>query len=329
MAIRKLLVALLVIALALAIGSCKKEAAQNKQLTKLRVLLDWTPNTNHAGLYVARDLGYFAEEGLEVEIIQPGSNTVESIVAAGKAEFGFSYQESVTLARAQAEPIRIKSVAAVIQHNTSGFAALESSGIKSPKDFAGKRYGSSGWPSELDILRQVLDAEGIAENKVEIVQGVYDFQSTIGKDADFEWIYYGWDGIQAGLQGNKIKFMPIRDIDPVFDFYTPVIISSDDYLAGNGDTAKAFLKALGRGYDHCAAQPAKSAELLCKAVPELDARLVAASLEYLAGEFKADAPRWGEQREEVWQRFADWMLSRGLISAKVPATEFFSNGYLP
>lgn len=103
---------------------------------EVTVVLDWYPNTNHTGLYVAKDLGYYEEEGLNVEIVQPSRLTAEQIVASGKAEFGVSYQEAVTLARGEGLPI--VSIAAVIQHNTSGFAWLKSEGIKSVKDWEGK-----------------------------------------------------------------------------------------------------------------------------------------------------------------------------------------------
>ena len=93
---------------------------------KVTMVLDWTPNTNHTGLFVALDKGYYKEEGLDVEIVQPPESGAETLVATGKADFGISYQEQVTYAKTSEDPLPIKAVATVIQHNTSGFA--------SPKD---------------------------------------------------------------------------------------------------------------------------------------------------------------------------------------------------
>lgn len=316
--------AILILAV-LASVSCQQQ--DKAGLRKIRAVLDWTPNTNHTGLYVAQELGYFEDEGLEVEIIQPGENTAERIVASGQAEFGISYQESVTIARSQSIPI--KSIAAIIQHNTSGFASLHEDNILSAKDFEGKAYGSSGWPSELEILRHVMELGEADFEKVEIVSGVYDFFSTIGRDVDFEWIYYGWDGVQAKIKDIKINYIPIRAIDPVFDFYTPVIITSDMLINSDPELARSFLRAVSKGYEYCVSEPAKAGEILIEAVPELDRDLVLASLEYLKDEFKADAPKWGLQKHEVWQRFGDWMYQKRIIGIGVKAAETFTNEFLP
>src|SRR6478672_5656716 len=115
----------------------KEKANQTKkELKKVTVVLDWTPNTNHTGLYVAKEKGYFKEQGLDVEIIQPGQTGADQLIASGKADFGVSYQESITQARVQGVPL--VSIAAIIQHNTSGFASPAAKNIVSPKDFAGK-----------------------------------------------------------------------------------------------------------------------------------------------------------------------------------------------
>ncbi len=319
------LLAILILLLALSAGCKKKD--DSPKLRKIRVVLDWTPNTNHAGVYVASQLGYFKEQGLDVEIIQPGENTAELIVASGQADFGFSYQESVTIARSKNIPV--KSIAAVIQHNTSGFASLKEANILSPKDFAGKQYGSSGWPSELEVLKQVAKTSGASFDSIRVVSGVYDFFSTIGKDVDFEWIFFGWDGVQAQLRGIPINFIPAREIDPSLDFYTPVLIANDLLANSEPELMKKFLAATSKGYEYCIKDPAKSAELMSKAVPELDRELVKASLEYLKNEFQSDAPRWGQQSPEVWKNFAEWMYLRRIINVGVDTSVAFTNEYLP
>lgn len=317
---------LLILPLIILFGACKQEAKE-PGLRKVRVVLDWTPNTNHAGVYAAKEMGWYKELGLDVQIIQPGENTAEKIVAASQAEFGFSYQESVTIARSESLPI--KSIAAVIQHNSSGFASLKSANIHSPKDFVGKRYGSSSWPSELDILRQVMSKEGASFDSLTVVSGVYDFFSTIGRDADVEWIFYGWDGIRAQLTNVEINFIPAKDIDPIFDFYTPVLITSDFLANSEPELMKDFLAATAKGYELCRKDPKKAAELLLKAVPELDKELVYASLEYLSQEFQGDAPRWGQQDPMVWKRFSEWMYEKRIIRIAVNPLETFTNEFLP
>jgi ABC-type nitrate/sulfonate/bicarbonate transport system substrate-binding protein len=153
---RTLSLILSIILLSLSLVSCQNKKKTREGLDIVTLTLDWTPNTNHAGFYVAQALGYFQEEGIELSIMQPTEGLTDNIVANGSSEFGISYQENVI--RARSENIPIVSIAAIIQHNTSGFASLPDSGIKSPKDFEGKRYGSWDSPSEMDILKTIMKA---------------------------------------------------------------------------------------------------------------------------------------------------------------------------
>ncbi len=309
--------------LLLTIFGCGKSQGN---LEKVSVTLDWTPNTNHTGLYVAQELGYFTEEGLQVEILQPGQSITDQIVATGKSHFGISYQENII--RARGEGIPLVSIAAVIQHNTSGFASLKEAGISSVKDFEGKRYGSWDSPSELAILKNVMQKAGADIDKVKVISGIYDFFSTIGKDADFEWIYYGWDGVIAAQRGVELDYIPLKDLNPIFDYYTPVLISSEDYLKDNAGTTKKFLSAVKKGYEYCITEPEKAADILIKHVPELNSEQVRASLSYLADQYQAEAAYWGMQRSEVWQSFANWMSDEKLISKPIEIDQAFTNEYL-
>ena len=306
-----------------ALSACGKG---KKEQNSLSITLDWTPNTNHSGLYVAQELGYFAEEGLEVEILQPGQGVTDQIVATGKSQFGVSYQENVI--RARSEGIPLVSLAAVIQHNTSGFASLKEAGITNPQDFEGKRYGSWDSPSELAILENVMEKHGADFQKVEVISGVYDFFSTIGKDADFEWIYYGWDGVIAQNRGIEMNYIPLRELNPVFDYYTPVIISSEEYISQNPDTSKKLLSAIKKGYEYCVQEPEKAAEILLKHVPELNEEQVKLSMAYLAKEYQADAEYWGYQSFEVWDRFARWMHEEKLIASEIDLSKAYSNEFV-
>ena len=169
-----------------------------KELEKITVVLDWTPNTNHTGLYVAKDQGYYEEEGLDVEIIMPGESGADQLVASGKADFGVSYQESITQARIQDVPI--VSIAAVIQHNTSGFASPVEKNIVSPKDFEGKKYGGWGSPIEKSVIASLMKQENADPEEVSIINiGNTDFFTAVERDVDFAWIYYGWTGVESKL----------------------------------------------------------------------------------------------------------------------------------
>ncbi|ADA66370.1 MAG: Pyrimidine biosynthesis enzyme [Thermotoga sp. 47_83] len=296
---------------------------------EVTVVLDWYPNTNHTGLYVAKDLGYYEEEGLNVEIVQPSRLTAEQIVASGKAEFGVSYQEAVTLARGEGLPI--VSIAAVIQHNTSGFAWLKSEGIKSVKDWEGKKYGTWGSPIERATIEYIMKKYGADPSKVIFVNvGQMDFfAGTLNDVFDFAWIFYGWDGVASKVKGIEIEFLPLREIDEVFDYYTPVLITSESLIEKNPDLVRRFLKATAKGYEYAIQHPVGAAKILLKYAPELDEKIVVESQKYLAGQYKADAEKWGYQKEEVWRRYAEWLHSTGFLKEMIDVTKAFTNEFLP
>lgn len=299
------------------------------ELTKVTVVLDWYPNTNHTGIYVAKELGYYKAQGLEVEIKQPSQLTTEQLVAAQKAEFGISFQETVTLGRAQGMPI--VSIAAIIQHNTSGFAARKDEGIKSPKDFEGKKYGSWGSPIEKATLKYIMELYGADYKKVKFVNlGAVDFLAATERDiCDFMWIYYGWEGISAKLNGVDIFYLPLKDLSEVFDYYTPVIITNESFIKSSPDIVKKFLYATSKGYEYAIKNPEKAARILLKFAPELDERLVLESQKWLKDEYTADAPYWGYQKKEVWERYAEWLFEQGFIEEMIDVEKAFTNKFLP
>jgi len=301
---------------------------EKKSLEKVSVVLDWTPNTNHTGLYVAKDKGYFEEEGLDVEIIMPGEAGADQLVASGKAEFGVSYQESITLARVQDVPL--VSIAAIIQHNTSGFASPVDKNIKTPKDFEGKAYGGWGSPVEKSVIASLMKQEKADVEKVDFVNmGDTDFFTAVKRDIDFAWIYYGWTGVEAELRGEKINMVYLTDYSEKLDYYTPVLSTNEKMISDNPDTVKAFMKAAAKGYQYTMDHPAEAADILLAAAPDLDADLVKKSQEWLASKYQDDAPRWGEQKLEVWENYANWMLENKLLEGELDAKKAFTNEFLP
>ncbi|MDF2892868.1 MAG: transporter substrate-binding protein [Clostridia bacterium] len=300
------------------------------QLEKVTVILDWVPNTNHTGMYAALESGYYKEQGLDVEIIQPTAGGSADLIAAGQGQFGISYQEQVTYARTAETPLEVKAIAAIIQHNTSGFASPKEKNIVTPKDFEGKKYGGWGSPAEEAMLKGLMEKNGADFSKLEMVDiGAVDFFTSVQNNVDFTWIYYGWDGIAAELQEFPLNFIKLQDEDANLDFYTPVIITNEDMLKNNPELVKKFLKATARGYQDCISKPEEAVEALLKHAPEIDRDLAVASQQYLASEYIADAPRWGEMKLETWENYANWMFNNKLINVKLNANEAYTNEYLP
>lgn len=326
---KKGLKALLAASLLFTFAGCSAGKKEESKEQKVKVVLDWFPNTNHTGLYVAKTKDYYKKQGLDVEIIQPGENTsAEQMVASGKADFGVSYQENVTTARV--EDIPVVSIGAVIQHNTSAFASLKKDNITSPKAFEGKRYGGWGAPAEEATLKTIMDKHQADYNKVQkVVLGQTDFFKSIGRDADFEWIYYGWDGIEAKRKGIELNTIMLKDLDPALDYYSPVIITSEKHAKQDKDFVKKFMKATTDGYNFAIKEPQASADILIKNVPDINKELVQESQKWLSTKYQDDAKVWGVQKEEVWTNYMNFLYDNKVIKKKIDVKAAFTNEFLP
>lgn len=306
------------------LAACTSQAEGPVTLT---LMLDWVPNTNHTGIFVAQHEGFFEDAGLEVEIVQPGEVFAEQAVAGGAADFGISFQEQITLARAEAVPL--VSIAAIIQNNTSGFASRVAG---SPGEWEGLRYGSFGSPFEEPTLRELMRCDGGDFDALEIVNtGFSDPLALLSQEQiDLAWIFYGWQGVQAARQGIELEVVMMGDwFDCIPDYYTPVIFAAEATLEERPEIVRAFLKAVSRGYRFAIDEPATAAAILLDAVPELDEQLVRESQEWLSPRYQADAARWGEQDLEVWDAYSRWMADHDILAEAIQAERAFTNEYLP
>lgn len=293
------------------------------------MILDYVPNTNHTGLYVALHNGYFAEEGLNVNIIEPTEGATATLVAVGRGDFGISYQEEVTMAVASEDPLPIRAVAAVIQHNTSGFAAAVSKNIASPKDFEGKVYSSWGGPGEAATIHAVMDSVGADFSKLDIVISDGSGFAALERNIDLMWFYEAWDNVKCQLAGFPITYMELRQFDERLDYYTPVIITSEKMIAEKPETVRKFLAAASRGYAYAIENPEESAKILQTYAPDYDLEMLTISQNYLSPKYAEDAPRWGEMKDEVWNGYTDLLVEYGVLPEAISAERLYTNEFLP
>lgn len=318
----------LLLVLLLILSACAMPPKTDR--TKITFVLDWLPNTNHTGLYIAQTKGYFEKQGLDVEIIQPANSTAEQLVASGRADFGISYQEQLTYARTTKNALPIKAVAAILQHNTSGFASLKTSGIQTPKDFEGKRYGAYGTPSEYAMLAGIMADYGADISKTEVIDvASADFFTLVPKQIDYAWIFEGWAGIEAKLRGVELNYFSLRELDDTYDYYTPIIISNDAFLAENPDIAKKMLAAITDGYNDAVADPDEAATIFLANVPEANEELVRESQKFMSTKYIDDAPYFGYMEYDRFQKPADWLFEQGLLESPLDVSEAFTNEFLP
>ena len=324
---KKILALLAVLVMTFSLAACGTSTDKEK----VTFVLDWTPNTNHTGIYVAQELGYFDEAGLEVEIAQPPEDSSVALVASGKADFSISFQDSLAAALAGDDAMPVTAVAAVIQHNTSGIISRAGEGMDVPKGMEGHSYATWNGAIELATLERVVEADGGDFDKVELIPSTVTDEVTALKtdSVDSIWIFYGWAGVKTELENLDTDYFAFADIDPVFDYYTPVIIAGNEFLENNPETAKAFMEAVSKGYQYAIENPEEAAQILCDAVPELDPELVKASQKYLSDQYQSDAEYWGQIDADRWNAFYKWVNDNGLVEGNVPLDTGFTNEYLP
>ena len=312
-----------------ACGSKNETTVNSKGNEEIRLILDWTPNTNHTGFYVAQEKGYYRDLGLDVEIIQPSEGSSLQLLAAGKGDFAISYQEDLTYARTSDSPLPVMAIAAIIQHNTSGFASPKEKGIETVKDFENKVYGGWGSPSEQAILKAIMEKNGADFSKLKIVDaGTEDFFIATKNNLDFEWTFEAWTNIEAKLRGFDINYIPARDLDPALDYYTPIIATTEDTVNNKKDLAKKFMEATTKGYEEAIANPEESAKILVSKVPEISEELAIESQKYLADKYMEDTKIWGSMKDSVWDNYTKFLYDNKLISKEMKASEAYTNEFL-
>lgn len=299
-----------------------------QDLKKVTVILDYVPNTNHTGMYVALDKGYYKEAGLDVEIIEPTDGATATLIAQQKGTFGISYQEDVTIALTAEDPLPIKAVAAIIQHNTSGFVSLADSGIESPADFEGKTYAGWGGPGEAAVLEACMTQSGKDFSKLNMVISDGGGFETLGKSCDLMWFFQGWDCVMAEMNGCELNYMECRELDERLDYYTPVIISSNAVLEEDPEMVSAFLEATAKGYADTIADPDAAAEILFSHAPDYNLDMLKKSQEYLADKFMEDTETWGMMKDEVWNNYSAFLQEYGVIEEALPASDCYTNEFL-
>ncbi len=320
--------ALMVLVLLCVISSACRRADEHDGVDRVRFALDWTPNTNHSGLYLARERGFYKEESIDIEFVESDMNFIE-MVASDAAAFGMAAQEQVLQARASMANIPVVAIAAVIQHNTSGFASPVDRGIKSARDFEGKTYSGWGTELELSILKTLMEQSGADFDAVKIInQSAGNFIASMETEADFAWIYYGWDGMICEQEDYPIHFIPINAIEAL-DFYSPVIITNEKTIRERPDLVRRFLKATAQGYTEAILHPKDAVASLMSEAPELDPVLLLESQRYLNERYIDDAPYWGAMDPRVWARFSTWMQEHELFDHPIDVEDAYDLSFLP
>ena len=289
-------------------------SAPATERTPIRIALDWTPNTNHTGLFVAQQEGWFDQAGLDVEFVPYNNTPPDTLVGSGAAEFGISFQDSFTYAKASG--VDAVSVMAIVQHWTSQIAVrADRADITSPRDLDGKIYGGFGAAYEVPKMQAVIKDAGGNGTFTTVVLGTSAYEALYGGQVDFTEPFVTWETIEAQLRGQPLKTFNYTDYG-FPDAYNVLLIGNGTWLQAHPDQARAFVQTVQRGYQLAADDPAKGAELLEKANPGAftEPELVSRSQQLLSERYLRDeSGAVGSQTLEKWNGFSGFLYETGTL----------------
>ena len=308
----------------------------------LTVALDWTPNTNHAGFYLARERGLYDDAGVDVAFTSPAADSYERTpakkVAAGEATFGIAPSESVVSYATLERYDSLVAVAALVQRDTSAIAVLADSPFERPRDLDGATYASYGARFEDEIVAQLIRNDGGTGEFETIEPEMLGVPNTlVDGAADATWVFMPWEGVHARRAGTDLRGFGLAEYDVPYG-YTPVLLAHPDTLANHPDAVRSFLTASAAGYEAAASDPEAAAEVLYEAAEGqwLDDRpFLRESARELAPHYLDDGT-WGRMTRDRWLRFVEWLAETGVFertydegTTTVDPDALFTNEYLP
>jgi ABC-type nitrate/sulfonate/bicarbonate transport system substrate-binding protein len=305
----------------------------------VRLALDWTPNTDHTGFYVAKHEGWYAEAGIDLKVLPYSSTAPETLIGAHQAECGISFQDAMTFAVATG--VKVTSVMAILQRTASQIAVLADSGIERPRQLDGKTYGGFGYPNEVPTVKYVIQHDGGTGTFKDVVIDTAAYEALYANRVDFTIPFTAWEGVEAQMRGIDLRYFAFSDYG-FPEFYQVVLACDRQWLEKDPDAARRFVAATARGFQFAAEHPDEAAaDLVAENPGVFDANpdLPKKSQEFLAAQklLVDDTGTFGTQTLERWTGYSSFLADQGLLadSAGRPLPKpldygrLFTNDFLP
>lgn len=317
----------------LLISGCgeKEETATTSESKPLTLMLDYLPNADHVGIYVALEKGYFKDAGLDLKIQTPPDPAAPlKLLAAGKTDLAISYEPELLLAREKG--LKLVSVGAIVQKPLTSIISLGDKNIKKPSDLAGKTVGTAGIPYQSDYLKTVLKQANVDPKSVKEVNVGFNLVPAMLSDKVDATLgaFWNYEGVELAQAGKKPNIIRIEQAGvPSYDELIVVARKADTQK--NGARVRRFLQALTRGYQATRKNPDSAVDALVKANPDLKRKLQLASVEATLPVFfpTSDSKPFGFQNDIEWARYGSWMYQQKLLKSEPIANRALTNEFLP
>ncbi len=306
----------------------------------IRLALDWTPNTNHTGFYIALAKGYYQRAGLDVQISLPDADDYQTTpakqVAQGEADLAIAPSESIISYQLNKTPL--VAVAAVLARDASAIVTLKQSGIDRPQKLDGKVYASYSARYEDDIVRQMIQNDGgrgqfVSHKPARL--GIWN--ALLTNEADATWVFLPWEGVEADMRGVELNQFLLDEYEIPYG-YSPVLAANRDWADAHADDLRRFLDATAAGFRFAVDDPDEAARLLQKTAkhPTLtDLSFVEQSQQMVSGYYLNGDGEWGRMHRNVWLQFVNWLIRNHLLTdadgdpvQQVDVDSLFTNQFL-
>lgn len=299
-------------------------------MTTLRLALDWTPNVNHIGFFIAKELGFYNEKGIDLEILNPINDnyamTPGKKLELGVADFAIAPFETVISLNNKANQVQAIAIYVILQKDLSCIATLKSSNISSPKLLDGKSYASYKARYEDCIVKEMIKNDG-GEASLNIIYpeklGIWSTLLT-GK-VDSTWIFDNWEGIEAISKGIELNKFELADFNIPYG-YSPIVLTTKENMAKNKTLYSTFVKATQKGFLYAKNHLAESVAILKSYATEYDVnnidleKSILFSIPYFGDEFNC-----GIMEKERVTNFLNWLVTKGLEDKVILNQKLFTN----
>lgn len=299
-------------------------------MENLKVALDWTPNTNHIGFLVAKELGYYNKLGLEVAILNPKEDnynlTPGKKLESNVADFAIAPFETVISLNNKANKVNAIAVYAILQEDLSSIACLKSSNISSPKQLDGKVYASYKARYEDRIVQELIKKDGGSGNIIiKYPEKLGIWETLLRGNADATWIFNNWEGVAAAQQNMELNTFSMADYGIPYG-YSPVVIAKKETLENKKEVCANFIKATKAGFLFVKDNLIEVEKILKKQLSEKD--LISVNLkESIAttAPFFGNETTCGIMDKEKVVAFLKWLVEQKLEEKQILTQELFTN----